>query len=159
MPPQLEGSNIFFIMVGQPSVYTFSITDDSDNVMPVIEGELPANANLTKEGNMYTLTWLLMSSDLVNFNQTIRITARDLLNATSLLVPQLQVCGCSSMGGNCTLDGLIDIIANPLILTCQCGLGKLSSAKLFLSLFKDTPYRGYFQSEHFSVPIVDNVCR
>ena len=136
MPPQLEGSNFFFITVGQPSVYTFTITDDSDNVMPVIEGGLPANANLTNEGSMYTLTWFLMSSDLVNFNQTIRITARDSLNASSLLVPQLRVCACSSTGGNCTLDGLIDIIANPLILTCQCSLGKLSSTKLFLSLFK-----------------------
>ena len=127
MPPQLGGNDTFMITVGQPSTYTFTVMDDSDSVMPVIEGGLPANANLTNEGSMYTLTWFLMSSDLVNFNRTIRITARDSLNASSLLVPQLQVCACSSTGGNCTLDGLINIVANPLILTCQCGLGKLSS--------------------------------
>ena len=136
MPPQLEGSSRLFITIGQPSAYTFTVTDDSDSVIPVIEGGLPANANLTKEGNEYTLTWLLMTSDLVNFNQTIRITARDSLNASALLVPQLQICACSSTGGNCTLEGLIDVVANPLILNCQCSLGKLSLTKLFINILR-----------------------
>ena len=123
-PPILEGSTMFVITVGRPSVYTFTVTDDSDNVMPMIEMGLPPNAELANDGNTYTLTWLLMSSDLIDFNRTIRITARDSLNASSLLVPQIQICACNSEGGNCTLDGLIDIIANPLILNCECGLGK-----------------------------------
>jgi hypothetical protein len=112
------------IAVGRPSVYTFTVTDDSDNVMPIIERGLPPNADLVMNGSTYTLTWLLMSSDLIDFNRTIRITARDSLNASSLLVPQLQICACDSEGGNCTLEGLIDIIANPLILNCECNLGK-----------------------------------
>ena len=112
------------ITVGQPSVYTFTVTDDSDNVVPIIEMGLPPNAELVNVGNTYNLTWLLMSSDLIDFNRTIRITARDSLNASSLLVPQIQICACNSEGGNCTLDGLIDIIANPLILNCECSLGK-----------------------------------
>ena len=124
MPPILEGSTTFMITVGQPSVYTFTVTDDSDDVMPMIEMGLPPNAELVNDGNTYTLTWLLMSSDLTDFNRTIRITARDSLNASSLLVPQIQICACNSEGGNCTLEGLIDIIANPLILNCECGLGK-----------------------------------
>ena len=101
--------------------------DDGDDVMPMIEMGLPPNAELVNDGNTFNLTWLLMSSDLIDFNRTIRITARDSLNASSLLVPQIQICACNSEGGNCTLDGLIDIIANPLILNCQCGLGKLYS--------------------------------
>ena len=125
------------ITVGQPSVYTFTVTDDSDDVMPVIEGGLPQNANITNNGNMYTLTWLLMSSDLVDFNRTIRITARDSLNASSLLVPQLQICACNSVGGNCTLEGLIDIIENPLLLNCECNLGKpLITKKTILNSFR-----------------------
>jgi hypothetical protein len=124
-PPQFEGSTTFIITVGRPSIYTFTITDDSEDVMPMIERGLPPNANLTNDGNTYTLTWLLMSSDLIDFNRTIRITARDSLNASSLLVPQLQICACDSEGGNCTLEGLIDIIANPLTLNCECNLGKL----------------------------------
>ena len=124
MPPQLEGNDAFMITVGQPSVYTFTIMDDSDSVVPMIEGGLPPNANLANDGNTYTLTWLLMSSDLTDFNRTIRIIARDSLSASSLLVPQLQICACNSMGGNCTLEGLVDIIANPLILNCECNQGK-----------------------------------
>lgn len=131
MPPRLEGDDTFMITVGQPSVYTFTVTDENDNVMPMIEGGLPPNADLANDGSMYTLTWLLMSSDLIDFNQTIRITARDSLNASSLLVPQLQICACNSVGGNCTLEGLIDIVANPLILNCECSLGKLSSTIFF----------------------------
>ena len=142
MPPRLEGSDVFMVTVGQPSVYTFTVTDDSDVVVPVIEGGLPENANLTSEGNVYTLTWLLMSptSDLLNFNRTIRIIATDTLNATSLLVPQLQVCACNSEGGNCTLEGLIDIIANPLILNCECNLGKPLFFKRPPPLNKDTSF-------------------
>ena len=125
IPPRLEGNETFTITIGQPSVYVFTLMDDNDNVVqPMIEGGLPQNANLTRDGNMYTLTWLLMSADLVDFNRTIRITARDSLNASSLLVPQLQICACDSAGGNCTLEGLIDIVANPLILNCECSLGK-----------------------------------
>ena len=112
------------ITVGEPSAYMFTIMDDSDNVVPMIEGGLPPNANLTNNGNTYTLTWLLMSSDLTDFNRTIRIIARDSLNASSLLVPQLLICACNSAGGNCTLEGLIDVIANPLILNCECNLGR-----------------------------------
>ena len=48
-PPQFEGSTTFMITVGQPSAYTFTITDDSDNVVPMIEGGLPPNANLEND--------------------------------------------------------------------------------------------------------------
>ena len=124
LPPRLEGADTFMITIGQPSVYTFTVMDDGDDVMPMIEMGLPPNAELANNSNTYTLTWLLMSSDLIDFNRTIRITVRDSLNASSLLVPQIQICACDSEGGNCTLNGLIDIIANPLILNCECGPGK-----------------------------------
>ena len=125
MPPQLEGSMIFVVTVGQPSSYTFSVTDDSgESIMPIVQGGLPLGATLTQEGNnTYTLTWTLMLPDPFNFNRTIRITATDSQNASSLLVPQLQICACNSQGGNCTLDGLINIIADPLILNCECNSG------------------------------------
>ena len=119
-PPRFEGPQVFTINVGQDSYYTFTVTDDGE-VTLTIE---PEGTYLDKNGSLYTIRWFLAASDLPSFNQTIRVIARDDLNATSLLEPQLQICACSSQGGNCTLDGLIDVAANPLILNCQCSLGK-----------------------------------
>lgn len=123
IPPSLEGPQIFFINVGQESTYTFTVTDDRDKFTLTIENTLEG-AYVQNNGSLHTIRWLLSADDLPSFNQTIRIIARDDLNATSLLIPQLQICACNSQGGNCTLAGLIDIASNPLILNCQCTPGE-----------------------------------
>lgn len=114
---------MFFIDVDQKSTYTFNVMDDRDKAILTVEN-IPEGAYMEKNGSLYTIHWLLSADDFSRFNQTIRIIARDDLNATSLLVPQLQICACNRQGGNCTLEGLIDIAANPLILNCQCTLGE-----------------------------------
>ncbi len=37
---------------------------------------------------------------------------------------QIQICGCEN-GGNCTIDGISETSANPLILICNCPEGKI----------------------------------
>lgn len=119
----MKGPDIFYITVERESHYIFSVTDDQDSFTLIVEGGLPENANMHNQGSTYMLTWTLMrfSSD---FNRTIRIVAKDGLNATALLVPQLQVCACGE-GGNCTVEGLLSSIENPLVMNCECNEGKL----------------------------------
>ena len=119
----MDGPQIFFINVDQESTYTFNVMDDRDKAILMVEN-IPEGAYIENNGSVYTIHWLLSADDFPSFNQTIRIIARDDLNATSLLVPQLQTCACNRQGGNCTLEGLIDITANPLILNCECTLGE-----------------------------------
>ena len=91
----------------------------------MVEGGLPDNATLHNDGSSYTLTWMLARSpqQLFDFNQTIQIIARDELNATSLIVPQIQICACGE-GGNCTSEGVLNASVNPLILDCECSEGQ-----------------------------------
>ena len=101
----------------------------------MIENGLPENANLTNNGSgLYSIRWTFDASALPSFNRTLRIIARDDMNATTLLVPQLQLCACNQMGGNCTLEGLIDTVANPLTLNCECSLGESLFKSRFLNL-------------------------
>lgn len=92
--------------------------------MLTVEGGLPDSASVNNDGSSYTLTWTvgIPRDQLNDFNQTIQIIAKDELNATSLLAPQVHICGCSE-GGNCTSDGLLNTLANPLILDCECSQG------------------------------------
>lgn len=93
----------------------------------MVEGGLPLNATLHNNGSSYILTWTFSSTfdQLSVFNQTIQIVGRDELNATSLLVPQIQLCACGE-GGNCTSEGLLDVSVNPLILDCDCSQGQFA---------------------------------
>ena len=102
--------------------------DDQNEATISIVNDLPNNAYLFNNGSgLYTLRWLidLPTADLPNFNRTLSIVATDNLNATTLLTPQIQICACDPQGGNCTLEGLIDVMSNPLTLNCECGLGEL----------------------------------
>lgn len=134
----LVGPPVFFVSIGEESSYTFNATDDHGNFTLMVEGGLPSNATLRSTGDSYTLTWMFGTpvDELHNFNRTIRITARDSLNASSLLAPQLRICACGE-GGNCTTEGLLNISINPLILNCDCTPGKLVISAFLLR--GDTP--------------------
>lgn len=123
-PPILLGHNIFFITIGERSHYTFNVTDDHNNFTLTVEGGLPDNASLQIDGSSYTLSWTLSLpvNQINSFNKTIAIIAKDELNATALLNPQIQICACGE-GGNCTAEGLLNVSTNPLILNCDCSPG------------------------------------
>lgn len=118
------GHNNFFVTIGERSYYTFNVTDDHNNFTLAVEGGLPNNASLQIDGSLYTLTWTLSLpfDQISNFNKTIQIIAKDELNATALLSPQIQICTCGE-GGSCTSEGLLNVSTNPLILNCDCSPG------------------------------------
>ena len=126
-PPTLVGPSVFYVMIGEESLYTFNATDDSGDFTLMVEGGLPPNATIDSIDSSYTLTWTLRSTpnQLTDFNKTIQIIARDALNATSLLAPQIRICACGE-GGNCTTEGVLNISVNPLILNCDCTPGKFA---------------------------------
>lgn len=107
--------------------YTFTVSDDHNNFTLMVEGGLPDNATLHNNGSYYILTWTFSNpiDQLSVFNNTIHIVAKDELNATSLLVPQIQICACGE-GGNCTSEGLLNASVNPLILNCECSEGQFA---------------------------------
>lgn len=119
------GHNIFFVTIGEQSYYTFNVTDDHNNFTLMVEGGLPNNASLQMGGSSYMLTWTLSLplNQISSFNKTIAIVAKDELNATALLNPQLRICACGG-GGSCTAEGLLNISTNPLILNCDCSPGQ-----------------------------------
>lgn len=123
-PPILMGNNIFLVTIGERSYYTFNVTDDHNNFTLTVEGGLPDNATLQVDGSSYTLTWTLSLSlnQISSFNKTIAIIAKDELNATALLNPQIRICACGE-GGSCTAEGLLNVSSNPLILNCDCSPG------------------------------------
>ena len=64
-----------------------------------------------------------------SLNATVSFVAMDVMNASSLLDPQVLVCACQN-GGNCTLEGILDQDADPFIMNCVCTEGMRSSIPL-----------------------------
>ena len=120
-PPRMEGPQTFQVDIGQESVYIFNATDEGDSFTVNVIGGLPVNSALDPgpNGTVYTFTWTLMESD----NITVVFSATDSQNATYILTPQVQICRCEN-NGNCTLDGLLNLEQNPILMNCQCTEGK-----------------------------------
>lgn len=116
-PPQIQGGEIFRVNVGFESIYTFTVTDDSDSDITVgIVGDMLDGSVLERSGTTYTFKWTLAAptnaSSLVFY-------ANDSLNAVSVLNPRVEMCACQN-NGNCTLDGVEPAVNNIVIMTCNC---------------------------------------
>ena len=112
--------------VGEESVYTFTVSSDSQNINVIIlhEGEetLPSGVLLNNpDGDSYTITWTPADNTSV-LNLTIVAVDPNLENISSTLNPFVQLCACEN-GGNCTTDGLLDIHYRFVVLYCECPEG------------------------------------
>ena len=96
------------------------VANDSDNFTLNVLGGLPGSLVKHGDGTQYTYTVNL--ADAVN--STVSFYAADTLNATSLLNPHVHMCACQN--GNCTLDGVLNRDADPLIMNCVCPEGEQS---------------------------------
>ena len=83
---------------------------------------------LMQEGESYSLT---VHENDTSLNATVSFIAMDMLNASSLLDPQVLVCACQN-GGNCTLEGIIGRDVDPLIMNCICTEGILVDLYAYL---------------------------
>ena len=116
-PPRLNGSAVFMVTIGQPSTYQF-VANDSNAFDLRVLGDLSGTLERGMDG-MHSFTLNLSTTT----NSTVSFTATDSLNASSLLNPQVYVCACEN--GNCTLEGVLNRDADPLIMNCICPVGKL----------------------------------
>ncbi|XP_019849594.1 PREDICTED: IgGFc-binding protein-like [Amphimedon queenslandica] len=113
-PPVIEASDTFMITVGEKALYTLHITDPGDTISVTIDGEFPYT--LDQNGSIWTLNVTL--SSFVEFSFS--VIASDSFNATSVITPQVRICGCPADRGNCTFEGVQNASSNPLILICNC---------------------------------------
>ena len=112
--------------VGEESVYTFTVSSDSQNINVIIlhEGEetLPSGVQLNNPDNdSYTITWTPADNTSV-LNLTIVAMDPNLENISSFFNPVVQLCACEN-GGNCTSDGLLANDFSFIILNCECPEG------------------------------------
>ena len=116
MPPRMNGSAVFMVNIGQPSTYQFSVSDSDSFVLNIV-GSLSGNLEVDSEAHTFTVNVDHMPTSTVSF------VAKDSLNASSLLDPQVLICACQNEG-NCTLEGVLNRDADPLIMNCICPEGK-----------------------------------
>ena len=105
---------MYVITIGQPSTYEFMVTDTNEFNVTAFGGI----GSLNRNGAMYTLT---VHENDTSLNTTVSFVARDSLNASSMLNPQVLVCACQN--GNCTLEEVLNRDADPLIMNCVCPEG------------------------------------
>ena len=112
--------------VGEESVYTFTVTSDSQNIIVIIlhEGEetLPSGVQLNNsDGDSYTITWTPPDNISV-LNLTIVAMDPTFRNISSFFNPVVQLCACENEG-NCTTDGLLPSDFTFIIMNCECPEG------------------------------------
>ena len=123
-PPRISGPNTLFVVLEEETQLTFNVTDDKNNFTVSVPNGLPMGATLTSNTvngvTEYTFSWTLY--ELVDVS--LIFEARDELNAVAVLNVQVQICACKN-GGNCTLEGLLSITNETVVLNCQCPDGKM----------------------------------
>ena len=112
--------------VGEESVYTFTVSSDSENINVIIlhEGEeiLPSGVQLNNpDGGNWTITWTPADNSSV-LNLTIIAVDLSVNNIPSTFNPVVQLCACEN-GGNCTTDGLLANDFSFVVLNCECPEG------------------------------------
>ena len=109
--------------VGEESVYTFTVSSDSENISVIIlhEGEetLPNGVQLNNlDGDNWTITWTPADNTSV-LNLILVATDLSFENISSVFNPVVQLCACIN-GGNCTTNGLLDVDYSFIVLNCEC---------------------------------------
>ena len=120
-PPLIQGPDTFLATVGELSEYTFNVTDDDNFTLSVAMAGVSTELIDTMVNGVFIFRITLPAADS---GFTLDITATDDEGASSLFSPQVQICACLN-GGNCTIDGILNPTADPLLLRCICPLGTL----------------------------------
>ena len=73
----------------------------------------------------------------MSINAAIVFIATDEMGATSRYEPQIEICSCINEG-ICTINGILNQMANPIELNCLCTEGKDHSQNRYFWLSKCT---------------------
>ena len=122
-PPNITGPGTYEIFLGQEAIYNFTVSDEGDTFTVMVDVSAPEEFFVVDEGNgKYSLRWSVQDTA----NLSLIITATDSAGTSSQLIPQLLFCACTN-GGECTLNGVLDLIAPVVVLACICpeGIQKL----------------------------------
>ncbi len=119
-PPNITGPVSFMVTLNEESSFLINVVDDNLASFSIISGEVEGGV-LTRDGNtsLYTFTW----TPTAIIESPIVFVAADELNASSLYEPRVEFCQCLN-GAVCTLQGVLDQLANPVDLLCICSTGE-----------------------------------
>lgn len=121
-PPVITGPDSFMVTLNQASGFNISVMDIGNITFTIISGEVEGGVLTRSETNMslYQFTW----TPTAIIGSPIVFAATDDLNATSQYEPQIEFCQCLN-GSVCTLEGVLDQLANPVDLNCICATGMI----------------------------------
>ena len=123
-PPNITGSTFFMVTMNQQSSFDIYVTDINLESFSIMSGDV-VGGSLTRNDadvSLYTFTWTPVEIPA----NPIVFLATDDMNATSQYIPRIEFCQCLN-NGECTLEGLLDQTANPVMLDCICDNGKLNN--------------------------------
>ena len=115
-PPIFDGAATFRVNVGETSVYTFTVTDDSNSPDVTVQG--PDAYSLTSNGDTFTFSWTV--TGVIDYS--LMFVAVDSMNAVSTLSPRVEICACQN-NGVCTLEGILGTMGNVIDMQCECTPG------------------------------------
>lgn len=130
----MTGDPTYRIIIGEESVYTFSVMDAKGNFSINVDGGLPQGAIIEESGGEYNYVWLVTS--LAEFEHTsLAFVANGSKGAVSVLQPQLELCACANEG-SCIIEGIRDITLPVIVMACNCsqGISTLSYNKVCYNL-------------------------
>ena len=121
-PPVITGPDSFMVRLNEESIFTISVVDANLASFTIISGDVEGGVLTESATNMsvYTFTWTVTAL----INSSIVFLATDELNASSQYEPQIEFCQCLN-GSVCTLDGVLNQLANPVDLNCICSTGRI----------------------------------
>lgn len=119
-PPNITGLASYTVTLGQEFSFTISVVDTSISSFSIISGDVD-DASISQHStdpSLYTFTW----TPNAIIENPIVFLATDDLGASSQYKPQIQFCQCQN-GAECTLQGVLNQLANPVDLNCLCAPG------------------------------------
>ena len=119
-PPNITADEVFIVHVGVESLFTIVVEDPGDEFTLTVVGGLPPSSELeeSERGN-YIFHWNLQEVTMF----PLRFIANDSRGASSVFVPNVEICACVN-GGNCTREGLLSNNAT-VVLNCMCPEGMI----------------------------------
>ena len=118
------GNATFRVHINTSATYLFTVSDPNDTYVVNLRGSLPPSSDysLSRNGDAYNFTWTPTSLSPVQ----LLFIANDSLESTTILHPEVRICGCAlNLNATCiesSKDGGDNLF---IVQDCKCGSGRL----------------------------------